>query len=160
LKTLITAGTTAAAYKLKRLLNKDSMFIFADEEMPAFMPAGSSYVKIPSGDSPSFAHEMLKLSLDLEVERIFPLRRAEILSLSEAAPLFEEYGIKPIVPLRSDIEQYLRKTKKADHILVVENGLVAAAEEDAFSLKSFYSGSGIFCINPQNISDFTIFTVD
>ena len=63
------------------------------------MNADKKFIKIPAGDSSSsFAHLLLTICLDQQIEKVFPLRKVEILALSEARQLFDEYGIKIMVP--------------------------------------------------------------
>lgn len=53
---------------------------------------------VPKADNSTFAHEVLKLCLDLGVDYVVPLSVAEIYSLHEARVLFGEYGILALVP--------------------------------------------------------------
>lgn len=55
-------------------------------------------MKIPAGNSASYAHMMLDLALNSGIDRIFPLYADEILPLAESRQLFDEYGISVIVP--------------------------------------------------------------
>lgn len=93
---LITASSYSAAYKLERSLNESEVY-FADQiEMPAI--PGKKFIRIPDASLPIFTSEMLKICLDNQIVKIFPLKESEIKELSKANQLFSEYGISIIIP--------------------------------------------------------------
>lgn len=95
---LITAASHAEAYKLERILQIPDV-VFADyQELPHLSFSGRKFLKIPAGNSASYAHMMLDLALNSGIEKIFPLYASEILPLAESRQLFGEYGISVIVP--------------------------------------------------------------
>ena len=78
---LITAAATAQAYHLQRLLNTDDSIYLADyEELPQVVLKGTKFLKIPSGNSPSFAHLLLTVCLDNDIEKVCPLRSEEVIA--------------------------------------------------------------------------------
>ena len=93
MKILITAATSAEAHKLKNQLNADDVILGDYLELPAFMLKNADMVKLPNPASPSYTHEMLTLSLDKEVNKIYALRDEENKLLQESKQLFNEYGI-------------------------------------------------------------------
>lgn len=93
---LITAASYAVAYKLERILNESEVYFAEQIEMPAI--PGKKIIRIPDAASSIFTSEMLKICLDHQIDKIFPLREAEIKELSEANQLFSEYGINIIIP--------------------------------------------------------------
>lgn len=159
MKILITAGTTTQAHKLKRLLDKEETFIFADQEIPAFVSSSFRFIQIPQGDSFSFAHELLKNCLDEEVDCVFPLRKAEILSLAEAVQLFEEYGVKVVVPVKEKLSVLMSAQPVIGSLTVFINGSVYAAE-DKNTVFSESMHDGVFVTNPEKEADHYIFTAD
>lgn len=95
---LITAASHAEAYKLERLLQLPDI-IFADhQELPHLAFSGKHFIRIPKGNSASYAHEMLDIALNQGIERIFPLHPEELLPLAESRQLLSEYGISVVVP--------------------------------------------------------------
>lgn len=99
MKILITAAATAQAYQLERTLEEGQEVCFADSaELPDFMFQNKKFIRIPKGDAPSFAHELLTVCLDHDITRVFPLRSEEVIALSESKVLFSEYGIEVVVP--------------------------------------------------------------
>ncbi len=85
MKTLITTGIHPASYQLAFLL-KEHAVVF-----------GSDLNGFPQADSNSLAHQLLKVCLDEQIERIFPLRYPELAALSESKVLFAEFGIEIMV---------------------------------------------------------------
>jgi hypothetical protein len=94
MSTLITAAATAEAHKLKNKLKADHIILGDYLELPAFMLTSRNMVRLPHPDSPSYAHEMLTLCLDKQVEAVYALRAQEKNALNGAEQLFNEYGIK------------------------------------------------------------------
>mgnify|MGYP003296302268 CR=1 FL=1 len=120
---LITAASHAEAYKLERILQLPEV-IFADyQELPHLASSGRKFIKIPAGNSASYAHEILDLALNRGIDRIFPLYADEILPLAESRQLFQEYGISVIVPsvLWIKAQEQVPHTQTA-HLLIMEMG--------------------------------------
>jgi len=92
--TLITAATSAQAYKLKNSLNSTAIILGDYMELPAIILKNSNMIKLPNPASASYAHEMLTLCLDKQIEAVYPIRDSEVTLLTEANQLFDEYGIK------------------------------------------------------------------
>lgn len=91
---LITAASFSLAYKLERSLNQSEVY-FADQiQMPAIF--GKKFIQLPDSSSTIFISEVLKLCLDNNITRIYPLKRSEIKELLNADQLFKEYGINII----------------------------------------------------------------
>ena len=92
--TLITAANSAAAHKLKNKLDATDVILGDYLELPAFMLSAGNIIKLPNPGSNAYAHEMLALCLDREVDTVYPLRNNELTLLIQAELLFNEYGIK------------------------------------------------------------------
>jgi len=90
---LITAATSAQAYRLKSELKNDTVLLGDHFEIPQFMLASGAMVKLPDPASSSYTHEMLALCLDRNVNFVYIFREDEIKLLTEAEQLFKEYGI-------------------------------------------------------------------
>lgn len=91
--TLITSATSAEAQKLKKQLGREFILLGDYQELPAFMLKANHMLQLPNPASFAYAHEMLTLCLDREIDTIYPLRNEEISVLKEAELLFAEYGI-------------------------------------------------------------------
>jgi hypothetical protein len=88
-KILVTSATSAQAHKLKNSLIDDEVVLGDFTEMPAFM----GILKLPNPATDTYAHEMLTLALDNNINAIYLLntQEADVLLLSEQ--LFKEYNI-------------------------------------------------------------------
>ncbi len=93
---LITSASFSTAYKLERSLNESPVYFAEQIEMPVI--PGKKYIRIPEVSSPVFTSEILKICLDNQIVKIYPLRKAEIRELLKADQLFQEYGITIIIP--------------------------------------------------------------
>jgi hypothetical protein len=93
LKILITSATSAQAYQLKSKLNNPNTILGDYAELPATMLKAGNMITLPKPTDPSYAHKMLTLSLDNQIEAIYALQSAELNLLNEAGLLFKEYGI-------------------------------------------------------------------
>ena len=122
---LITGASNAQAYKLERLLNEPDVIFADDQDNSHLKYSGRKFINIPAGNSASYAHEVLKASLDLGVTKIYPLYLDEIKALGEANQLFDEYEIKVIVPGFEFIKTLDSANVSATgDIVVVEDGKV------------------------------------
>jgi len=90
--TLITGAATSKAYKVKNSLNNANIILGDFAELPSTM-LSKKMIQLPNPASPSYAHEMLALCLDREVDHIYALKEEEQNQLVVAAQLFNEYGI-------------------------------------------------------------------
>lgn len=156
---LITGAAAAGAYRLQQSLELDEV-VFADQQdLPKALFSKTRFFQIPPGNSSSFAHQLLTLALDQSIEMIFPLRRDEIVSLSEAKKLFEEYNIAIIVPDSLELPELLKESASAgDEIIVARDGMVLSGqfleENDLPAL------TGLFTCSEEQYSELKLFTVD
>lgn len=94
MKILITTAASAQAYQLKAKLNGNEVLLGDYAELPATMLKAGSMIVLPNPADASYAHKMLTLSLDNQIEAIYALQAMEFKLLGEAELLFNEYGIK------------------------------------------------------------------
>ena len=90
--TLITGAATSMAYKIKNSLKNEHIILGDYAELPSTM-LSKMMIQLPSPGSPSYAHEMLALCLDREIDHIYALKKGEQSQLNSAKQLFVEYGI-------------------------------------------------------------------
>ena len=90
---LITAANSAEAHRLKNQLNTENIILGDYLELPAFMLKSANMIRLANPASLSYAHEMLTLCLDKEINRVYALRDEELSNLLKAEQLFNEYGI-------------------------------------------------------------------
>lgn len=148
---LITAASHAEAYKLESLLRLPEV-IFADhQELPHLAFSGRKFIKIPAGNSASYAHQILNIALNSGIEKIFPLYADEILPLAEARELFAEYGISVLVPSVLWLKAQMSTTSVPNSkLLVLEMGKVLAGELPPNILLPEKLFTGIFTLEPGN----------
>lgn len=91
---LITGASSAKAYQLKKELGALQILLGDYRELPAPMLASGLLLQLPSPQSASYAHLMLTLCLDKQIESLYLLDYTEAALLKEAELLFAEYGIQ------------------------------------------------------------------
>lgn len=139
---LITAALTSAAYQLARVINAPEL-IYADQSEIPSIPGVKSIV-LPKPDSMSFAHEALKLALDYNIDTIYPLKLDEVLELSAAKQLFDEYGIKLMIPSAEWLKNNLEILPfNSPDIIVIENGSLKAGNFPVSKIDQFPE-TGVF----------------
>jgi len=94
--TLITSAASSNAYRLKNKLDKPGVILGDYMELPAIMLSNADMIKLPKPSSAAYAHEMLTLCLDRQIDTVYALRDEEFESLAEADVLFSEFGIRII----------------------------------------------------------------
>lgn len=101
-KLLLTCATRSFSVRMAQLLSSHFEVILATSDEVPHILAGR-YQKIPKGANPTYAHEILKIALDLNCNYVLPLGIDEIGTLSVSLVLFEEYGIEVLCPNRTDL---------------------------------------------------------
>ncbi|MCL7988136.1 hypothetical protein M8998_09330 [Sphingobacterium sp. lm-10] len=106
---LLTYGTRPIAQRIAKALSPHHSIVLAsNEEIPTVL--SNTYKSIPNPANPVFAHEILKLCLDKNIDLVLPLGVAEIEVLSASIILFEEYGItilRPSISAQQKIAQHI-----------------------------------------------------
>ncbi len=124
-KILITAGTSALAIKLRNKL-QSTFDVYLGEEIAAIPSVlTKNYIITPSASSQSYAHSIIKIALDHNIEKILALKVEEVKKLSLSLTLFEEYGITVLTPRPAQLAEVnmLRNPDKGIKLSLVENGL-------------------------------------
>lgn len=106
---LVTEGTSASTQRLaKQLLALWSVHFASADSVPQVLLRTHKYHQLPAITSDVFIHELLKLSLDLEVGYILPLHPDEKRVLHHSIQLFKEYGVEILsLCTNADGESYL-----------------------------------------------------
>ncbi len=81
------------AHQLKNKLNTPDILLGDYAELPALMITTGSMLVLPDPADTAYAHKMLTLCLDKQVETVYALQQKEYALLCEAGLLFNEYGI-------------------------------------------------------------------
>lgn len=140
---LITSASDSAAFRIARLLNDKNLVFGSIEQMPDI--TGRKFIRIPSASSPSFSHELLKISIDHQIHEIFPLMKDEIVELSSSRVLFEEFDIKIIIPSINSIHlNFSSPAPQLSKLVVMVNGVFIAGEIPPSSSLLIQEENGIF----------------
>lgn len=122
-KILLTYATRPFSIRVAQLLAEHFEVVQAtSDEIPVVFHG--RYNKIPKGANPTYAHEILKIALDLNCKYVLPLGLDEIQTLSESLVLFAEYGITVLCPPNTELEELLivdNPTKDMSLSLLIEN---------------------------------------
>jgi len=111
-KILITYGTRPFGQRIVQLLSDQfSVQLASCEDVPDLFVKSGRVKVIPRGMNPTYAHELLKVCLDLEVTFVLPLGKSEVATLAQSSVLFEEYGIQVLLPSKELLNE----------IFVIEN---------------------------------------
>src|ERR1700741_3837516 len=90
---LVTAANSSLAHKIKNSLNADSVLMGDYLELPEFLVKSGKMLILPDPSSSSYAHQMLALCLDKNIDKVYILRHPEKELLLASKQLFFEYGI-------------------------------------------------------------------
>jgi hypothetical protein len=144
MSSLITGAYDAAAFRIARFLNNEDLFYGVNEDFPNF--SGLSFIKIPLATSPSFSHEFLKICLHYQIHTIYPIKIEEILELSKAITLFEEFDIKIISPSINYINsKSFNLIVKLPNLVIIKNGAYFAGNKPPIEIiSSIQENNGIF----------------
>lgn len=155
---MITGAASAAAFRINRILGFDEV-IFADHlDLPLSVFKETRFLKISEGNSSAFAHQLLKICLDNHIEMVFPLRRAELKALAEARILFEEYGIKLIVPDSTGLDQIPISNSAEKDFMILSEGMILGGQ--FMELTHLPGNTGIFTIDNEDPSSTSLFAID
>jgi hypothetical protein len=147
LNILITAATTAQAYRLQRIINNNGSIYLGDHvELPGLALMGKTFVKIP-GDMSVFSHALLTLCLDLKIDVVYPLRKSEVLALSEARQLFDEYGIKVMVPSKEHLAGYMDISIADGELVVIDQPASERPDRGVFIKHKSQTLMKLFTVN-------------
>ena len=154
---LITGAASAAAFRIRRLLEFDEV-IFADHlDFPQSIFRETRFLQIPDGNSPAFAHQVLKICLDNQVGMVFPLRKEELRPLAEAKVLFGEYGITLVLPEPGDLERIPQGGALQSDCIILADGMIIGGQ--FMELLHFPSDSGIYSFDSEDPSSATLVAI-
>ncbi len=146
-RVLMTQGTRPFAQRVAKLLPaRWHTFFGSADEMPEVLLGTGNYLRIPKWSSPTYAHEMLKICLDLEVDTLFPLGTGELQLLAASMQLFGEYGIDLWAPDVADLEEMviMENPPRALPLLVLRAGIPI---DDTMAEQQYGSLSGVFTLS-------------
>jgi len=140
LKILITGGKTATALKLVRAFEQAEIILGDYGDMPSIKNSLYSFENLGEWNHDVLAHNLLTKCLDFGVDTLLPLFEREILAVAKSLILFEEFGVKVLVPENPEFVQ-----AKFKDWCVFENGrLVYASIEIEMKVNSHLNGAYFF----------------
>jgi hypothetical protein len=157
---LITAANSAQAYQLKGILKDEAEIVLGDYlEIPDLMVKTGKMIRTPDPKGLAFIHEVLALCLDKGINKVYALRRAELLPLAEARQLFAEFDITLYIPSKEIIADAIPHEVTGGQIVIVENGNVIAGDLSYLASGEGWRSAvaGVFKVNAEG---YTIFTAD
>lgn len=140
-KILITYGTRPFGQRIaQQLSEKLTVQLVSCEAVPDLFVKSGRVKVIPHGVNPTYAHELLKVCLDLEIDYVLPLGRSEIETLTGNAILFEEYGIQVLLPSKELLNEIflIENPERGLEINILKEGMDFLSEQRL--LDNQYSG--------------------
>lgn len=98
MKILITGGKTATALKLIKAFDNAEIILGDYGDMPNINTNIYSFAELGNWNTEVLAHNLLTKCLDNGVDVLLPLYEAEIIALSKSMVLFDEFGLKVLLP--------------------------------------------------------------
>ena len=117
MKILITGGKTATALKMIKAFADIEILLGDYGDVPKMSSSAYSFVELGAWNADVLAHNLLTKCLDYGVDILLPLYEAEIAALAKSLVLFEEFGIKVLIPENPQLSQ-----KKAKEWCVLQDG--------------------------------------
>jgi len=125
LKILITGGKTATALKLVKAFDHVEILLSDYGEMPTISTSSYAFASLGKWNADVLAHNLLTKCLDNGVDFLLPLYEAEIVALAKSLVLFDEFGLKVLLPENPQLNP-----QKIKDWCVFENGRLIYASVD------------------------------
>lgn len=147
MKILITGGKTATALKLIRAFSNAEILLGDYGDMPNINTETYSFAELGDWNAEVLAHNLLTKCLDNGVDVLLPLYQAEIIALSKSMVLFEEFGLKVLLPENPTITQ----TRLKDWCVFDNGKLVHSSTEIELTNHTNLNGCYSFINETQDI---------
>lgn len=145
MKILITGGKTATALKLVKAFEGSEILLGDYGDMPSIATSIYSFAKLGDWNADVLAHNLLTKCLDYRVDMLVPLYEAEIAAVAKSLVLFEEFGLKVLIPVNPQ-----HKSVKIVDWFVFDNGtLVYSAGRDNVNVDQQTALNGIYTIDDE-----------
>lgn len=139
MKILITGGKTATSLKLTKAFGDASIILGDYGDVPSIKVNAYDFASLGPWNVEVLAHNLLTKCLDYSVDVLLPLYEAEISAVSKSIILFEEFGLKVLLPENPQ----LSSTKFKDWCVFAEGKViytsVAIQVENGSGLNGAYS---------------------
>lgn len=98
MKILITGAKTATALKLIKAFGQYEVLLGDYGDLPNITTNTYSFVELGDWKADVLAHNLLTKCLDYQVDVLLPIYASEVVALVKSIVLFEEFGIKVLLP--------------------------------------------------------------
>lgn len=122
MKTLITGGKSASALKLLKAFANHHILLADYGDMPAFSSAAYQMHSLGIRNDDTTAHTLLNNCLDENIELLLPIHDFEIEAVAKSMVLFQEFGIRVLLPEPADLPKYLNTTKQSGDWALYQEG--------------------------------------
>lgn len=160
MKILITGGKTATALKLIKAFDQASIILGDYGDAPSIKVNTYEFASLGPWNAEVLAHNLLTKCLDYGVEVLLPLYEAEIKAVSKSLLLFEEFGLKVLLPEPDQLDTFLHGTATKQWA-VFDQGVVVNAQlldEEAISKALSVHLNGAYYFNDET-GAFTLMTI-
>lgn len=98
MKILITGGKTATSLKLIKAFDQATIILGDYGDAPSIKMNTYEFASLGPWNGEVLAHNLLTKCLDFGVDVLIPLYEAEVMAVSKSLLLFEEFGLKVLLP--------------------------------------------------------------
>lgn len=107
MKILITGGKTATSLKLTKAFDQAVIILGDYGDAPSIKVNAYEFVSLGPWNGEVLAHNLLTKCLDYSIDVLLPLYTAEIKAVSKSLLLFEEFGLKVLLPAPDQLDEFL-----------------------------------------------------
>lgn len=155
MKILITGGNSATAFKLLKVLPQHQIILADYGDIPSLASQHYQMISLGLKNEDTIAHTLLNNCLDHNVDAILPLHHFELDAVAKADVLFNEFGISVLLPLISELPQYVLN-EKSEELILLNNGDTLGSSLSLGSDLNVEKLSGAFYLTENGLSLITI----
>lgn len=164
MRTLITGGKSASALKLLKAFANQHILLADYGDMPAFSSEAYQMHALGKRNDDTTAHTLLNNCLDENIEVLLPLHDFEIEAVAKSMVLFEEFGIKVLLPAPAELPKYLNTVKQSGDWALYQDGILqfpenATAAQKELGLKENLNGVFYTVDSPEGLIP-VLFTIN
>lgn len=150
---LITAGTSATAMKLSKAFTGQKVLLADYGDVPNLVSESYQFATLGILNKDVLAHNLLTFCLDNNIDYLLPLNKFEIEALIVSITLFEEFGIKVLLPKKDSINAFLADSIAIKNWVMVKDAAVFYASSENIEVSSnllLKASDGAFAVDLDN----------
>ncbi|WP_316749906.1 hypothetical protein [Pedobacter gandavensis] len=164
MRILITGGKSASALKLLKAFASHHILLADYGDMPAFSSPAYQMHSLGIRNDDTTAHALLNNCLDEEIEVLLPIHDFEIEAVAKSMVLFEEFGIRVLLPEPADLPKYLSTAKQSGDWALYQEGILqfpenASEAQKELGLKEKLNGVFYTLDSPEGLKP-VLFTIN